>query len=96
MARLWIGAIAHFILGLLFPYVAVGATMLIYGFMTPSTDAEKLRGIVIALVYVLAVVIVNIYALWRQPARSKWKRFAMHVLVFSFAAGTMFALLRWS
>lgn len=96
MARLWIGAIAHFIFGLLFPYVAVGATMLIYGFMAPSTDAEKLRGIIVALVYGVAVVIVNVYALWKLPAKSKWKRLAMHTLIFSFAAGTMFALLRWS
>ncbi|MFC4101139.1 hypothetical protein [Paenibacillus xanthanilyticus] len=70
--------------------------MLIYGFMAPSTEAEKLRGAVIALVYVLAVAVVNVYALWKLPARSKWKRLAMHVLIFSFAAGTMFALLRWS
>ncbi|WP_336786503.1 hypothetical protein [Paenibacillus sp. MMO-177] len=92
----WFGAIAHLLLGFLFPYVLIGGIVLVYGFMAPSTGSQKAYGIAIVLVYALIILGVNLWTMRRMDFRSKWRRLVIHALCWAAAAIVSFAMLRFS
>lgn len=93
--RQWIGAVAHVLLGFLFPYVVIGSIILINGFMAPSTPQQKVTGTIIALVYTILLVAVNWLTLKGLKKRARTTAILVHIASFAGAALLMFMSLRW-
>ncbi|MBB3110319.1 hypothetical protein FHS18_002386 [Paenibacillus phyllosphaerae] len=94
--RIGLGIVAHFILGLMLPYVVVGSVVLLYGFMAPPTDAERTKGLIIGIIYLAFFIGVNFLTLRGLPGRQRLQLFLVQFAVFMVAAVSMFASLRWS
>ncbi|GLX68086.1 hypothetical protein [Paenibacillus glycanilyticus] len=92
----WFGVLAHLVLGWLFPYVLVGGIVLVYGFMAPSTGAQKAYGLVILLVYALLIMGTNLWTLRSLDFRSKWRWGMIHTFIWAGAVLLSFAMLRFS
>ena len=92
--RRWIGAIAHLLLGLAFPYVLIGTVILLSGFMAPSTAKQKLAGAVIAIAYLGLIAAVNYLALKGMSRRNKTISAFVHVIAFAAASMFMFWTVR--
>ncbi|UVI27642.1 hypothetical protein [Paenibacillus spongiae] len=94
-ARQWIGAVAHLLLGFLFPYVFIGSIVLINGFMSPSTPKQKLMGTVIAVVYTILLIAVNWLTLKGLPRRVRLTSILVHIVLFAGSSLLMLWSLRW-
>lgn len=92
----WLGIIAHLVLGALFPFVLIGGIVLIYGFMAPSTGAQKAYGLVIVSVYTLLLIGINVWTLRRLDFQGRWRWLLIHVFTWAAAVITSFAMLRFS
>ncbi|MCK9862491.1 hypothetical protein [Paenibacillus sp. ATY16] len=92
----WLGAIAHLLLGIVFPYVLIGGIVLVYGFMAPSTGSQKAYGTAIVLIYALLILGVNLWSLRRLDYRSKWRWLVIHTLCWATGAIASFAMLRFT
>jgi len=91
----WIGIISHAVLGFLFPYVFVGGIILVYGFMSPPTPDQRVWGITISALYLLAFIAANLLTLRRLPPKSFWARLLLHAAIWFISCTISFAAIRF-